>query len=238
VLDLLAKHPSTARFIATKLCRRLIADDPPSAAVERAARVFTETDGDIREVLRAIVTGPEFFAPAVVRAKIKSPLEFAVSAVRAAGGRVEPRGRGVATLQVRYFLEGAGTSGFGAERVSAMRPKTLNWHVYDMGQPLFACQPPTGYPEDSRKWVSPGALVARMNFALDLTSGDGVMDVTLPENVTGASRTLETLIGDVLHGEASPQTRATLEKQAKEKEGEQRGRLLALVLASPEFQRR
>ena len=62
VLDILASHPSTARFIATKLARRFVADDPPQALVERAAATFRETDGDIREVVRTIVTSPEFFA--------------------------------------------------------------------------------------------------------------------------------------------------------------------------------
>jgi uncharacterized protein (DUF1800 family) len=82
VLDILARHPSTARFIATKLARRFIADDPPAALVARAAARFKETDGNLREVVRAIVTSEELFAPQAYRAKVKSPLEFVVSAVR------------------------------------------------------------------------------------------------------------------------------------------------------------
>jgi len=85
VLDLLATHPSTARFIATKLARRFVADDPPAALVDRAAARFKETDGDIREVVRVIITSPEFFAASSYRAKVKTPLEFVASAVRAAG---------------------------------------------------------------------------------------------------------------------------------------------------------
>ena len=88
VLDLLAAHPSTARFIATKLARRFVADEPPAALVTRAAATFTKTGGDIREVVRTIVTSPEFFAPAAYRAKVKSPLEFVASAVRASGADV------------------------------------------------------------------------------------------------------------------------------------------------------
>lgn len=83
VLDILAGHPSTARHIAAKLARRLVADRPPPALVDRAARRFLETGGDLREVVRTIVTSPEFFAPAARRAKIKSPFEFVVSAIRA-----------------------------------------------------------------------------------------------------------------------------------------------------------
>jgi uncharacterized protein (DUF1800 family) len=83
VLDILAAHPSTARFIATKLARRFVSDDPPAALVDRAAETFRRTDGDIREVVRTIVTSQEFFASAAYRAKVKSPFELVVSALRA-----------------------------------------------------------------------------------------------------------------------------------------------------------
>jgi uncharacterized protein (DUF1800 family) len=87
VLDLLASHPSTARFIATKLVRRLVSDEPPAALVERAAATFTRTDGDLREVVRTIVTSDEFFADAAFRAKVKTPFELVASASRALGGQ-------------------------------------------------------------------------------------------------------------------------------------------------------
>ncbi len=83
VLDILAAHPATSRFIATKLTRRFVADEPPAPLVERAAARFRQTGGDIRETVRAIVTSPEFFAGAAYRAKVKSPFEFVTSAVRA-----------------------------------------------------------------------------------------------------------------------------------------------------------
>jgi uncharacterized protein (DUF1800 family) len=83
VLDLLARHPSTGRFIATKLARRFVADEPPAALVAKAAEKFKATDGDIREVVRLIVTSPEFAASR--RAKTKNPFEFVVSAVRVTG---------------------------------------------------------------------------------------------------------------------------------------------------------
>jgi uncharacterized protein (DUF1800 family) len=83
VLDILAAHPSTAHFIATKLARRFVADQPPQALVDRAAERFRDTKGDIREVVRTIVTSPEFFAPEAYRAKVKTPFEFVASAVRA-----------------------------------------------------------------------------------------------------------------------------------------------------------
>jgi uncharacterized protein (DUF1800 family) len=85
VLDILAKHPSTARFVATKLARRFVSDTPPASLVDRAARRFRDSDGDLREVTRTILTSPEFAAPDAVAAKVKSPFEFVVSALRTAG---------------------------------------------------------------------------------------------------------------------------------------------------------
>ena len=83
VLDILATHPSTAQFVATKLARRFIGDDPPATIVNRAAAVFLKTDGSIRETLRAILTSPEFFSQSVYRAKMRSPFEYAAAAMRA-----------------------------------------------------------------------------------------------------------------------------------------------------------
>src|SRR6266513_676045 len=81
VLDILATHPSTARFIATKLARRFISDDPPQSVIDRAAAVFIKTDGSILETLRAIITSSEFFG--AYRAKVRSPFEYVAAAMRA-----------------------------------------------------------------------------------------------------------------------------------------------------------
>jgi uncharacterized protein (DUF1800 family) len=86
VLDILSKHPSTAKFIATKLARRFVSDNPTPALVERIASAYTKSDGDIRTILRAIFASPEFNAPENYRAKIKTPFELAISAVRSLGG--------------------------------------------------------------------------------------------------------------------------------------------------------
>lgn len=83
VLDILATHPSTAKFIATKLARRFISDDPPQSVIDRAAAVFLKTDGSIRETLRAIITSSEFFSPAAYRAKTRSPFEYVAASMRA-----------------------------------------------------------------------------------------------------------------------------------------------------------
>jgi uncharacterized protein (DUF1800 family) len=82
VLDIVARHPSTARYIAFKLARRFVSDTPGKALVERAAETFRRTDGDLREVLRTILTSPEFFSRAAYRAKVKSPFELVLSARR------------------------------------------------------------------------------------------------------------------------------------------------------------
>jgi uncharacterized protein (DUF1800 family) len=88
VLDLLASHPATATFIATKLARRFVSDEPPRLLVERAAETFRRTRGDLREVTRTIVTAPELLAPDARRAKVKTPFEFVASALRASGAEV------------------------------------------------------------------------------------------------------------------------------------------------------
>src|SRR5205085_601288 len=137
VLDILAKHPSTAHFIATKLARRFVSDVPPAALVDRVAARFRDTDGDLREVMRTLLTSPEFLSADAYRAKVKTPFEFVVSAVRAAGADVQD-----ATPLVRAMQQ--------------------------LGMPLYQCQPPTGYKDTADAWVNTGALVNRMNFALQL----------------------------------------------------------------------
>ena len=89
VLEMLARHPATAKFISTKLAQRFVSDAPPPALVDRMAQTFLKTDGDIRQVLRTLFQSPEFWAPEAYRAKVKTPLEFVASAVRATGVNVE-----------------------------------------------------------------------------------------------------------------------------------------------------
>jgi uncharacterized protein (DUF1800 family) len=98
VLDLAARHPATARFIATKLVRRFVADTPPADLVDRAAEVFRRTDGDLTQVVRTIVRSPEFFSTAAWRAKVKSPFELVVSTVRALGGSADTTPRTIGVL--------------------------------------------------------------------------------------------------------------------------------------------
>ncbi len=89
VIGILAGHPSTARFIAFKLVRRFVSDSPPASLVNKVASVFAETAGNIREMLRTILTSAEFYAPEAHLAKTKSPFELAVSAIRALNGNTD-----------------------------------------------------------------------------------------------------------------------------------------------------
>jgi uncharacterized protein (DUF1800 family) len=83
VIDILARHPSTAKFISRKLAQRFVADDPPPALVARMAATFTATDGDLRAVLQTLFRSPEFLSEGAWQAKMKSPLEMVMSSVRA-----------------------------------------------------------------------------------------------------------------------------------------------------------
>jgi uncharacterized protein (DUF1800 family) len=201
VLDILAAHPSTARFIATKLARRFVADAPPAELVDRASARFRETRGDIREVVRTLVTSPEFFAAAAYRAKVKSPYEFVASAARAAN----------------------------VDLVSAL---PLVQALRELGMPLYFCQPPTGYPDRADAWVNTGALLSRMNFAVALTEGKlrGVKRAA-PVDVPGTSPA-DALFQAALAGDVSDSTRATVARATTAAQS------LALILGSPEFQRK
>jgi uncharacterized protein (DUF1800 family) len=83
VIEILAHHPSTAKFISRELAQRFVADEPPQSLVDRMAQTFTKTDGDLRAVLETMFTSPEFLSEGAWQSKIKSPLEMVISAVRA-----------------------------------------------------------------------------------------------------------------------------------------------------------
>jgi uncharacterized protein (DUF1800 family) len=89
VLDLVARHPSTARFVSTKLAMRFVADEPPASLVDRMAQTFLKTDGDLRAVMQTMLGSKEFWSEGAYRSKMKSPLEMVVSAVRALAGDVD-----------------------------------------------------------------------------------------------------------------------------------------------------
>ena len=101
VLDILAKSPATAHFISFKLARHFVSDSPSKALVDHAAQVYLKTDGDIREVLRAIITSPEFFSQQAFHSKVKTPFEVVVSAMRSLNAAPDSTPR---SAQVIAFL--------------------------------------------------------------------------------------------------------------------------------------
>ncbi len=218
VIHMLATHPSTAKFISTKLARKFVSDNPPPALVARMSQTFLKTDGDIREVLRTMFKSPEFFAAENYRAKIKTPFEMTVSAVRAIG---------------------ADTNG---------NPQFHRW-MAQMGEGLFMCQPPTGYPDTAERWVNTGALLERMNFALALSENRipgaraNLDNLLAGVNTTRQSQVVDHFVNLLLRGQISPQTRETIDKSL----GAQRlamaggqvdvAKVVGLILGSPEFQR-
>lgn len=112
LLGLLARHPSTMHFVSAKLCARFVNDDPPDGCVDAAVSAWERSHGEIREVLRAIFASPEFWSPHNVRAKIKTPLEFVVSAARAVGAEPDTLpglARAVARLGQPLYLQSVPT---------------------------------------------------------------------------------------------------------------------------------
>jgi uncharacterized protein (DUF1800 family) len=83
-----ARHPSTGRFISRKLAQRFVADSPPASLVDRMAQTFRNTDGDLRAVMRTMLDSKEFWSEGAYESKVKSPLEFVASAVRAVNADV------------------------------------------------------------------------------------------------------------------------------------------------------
>jgi uncharacterized protein (DUF1800 family) len=139
LLHMLAIRPATAQFICRKLAIRFVSDDPPKALVDQMAKTFLSSDGDISAVLKTLFHSPEFWSTSTYRAKVKTPLEFVVSAVRASNADIEN-----------------------------LRPIENN--LRQMGMPTYGAIAPTGYKWEAADWVSTGALVDRMNFALNLAA--------------------------------------------------------------------
>jgi uncharacterized protein (DUF1800 family) len=201
VLDILVHHPSTAKFIATKLVRRFVADDPPASLINRAAEVFTRTDGDISAMLRTILTSDEFFSPDAFRAKVKSPFELIASSLRAmnAGvdmtvsttpyriimrpvvGQVSPPGQGKAPAEMfratfdAVFADFQLTQAAAAAGLSLGAARLLDW-IERMRHFLYAYEEPTGYPDRGAYWLSGWSVLHRMRWAAALAGNeiDGV----------------------------------------------------------------
>jgi uncharacterized protein (DUF1800 family) len=137
VLIDLARHPSTARHIATKLARHFIADEPPPALVSRLAKAFADSDGDLPAVYAALIDSPEAWAPQA--SKLKTPEEFVVSTARL----LRVAGRPPAPALLRQVDAGIGL----------------------MGQRMHAAPSPAGWPDRAEEWLGPEALWQRVEWA-------------------------------------------------------------------------
>jgi len=187
VLADIARHPSTAKFIAGKFARHFVADDPPPALVARLADVFTKSDGDLKALATALVDSDEAWK--TPQTKMRSPYEFLVAAGRLLAQIPNDPGRYLGGLNV-------------------------------LGQPLWSPAGPNGFPDSNAAWAAPEGIRLRLDISAQIASrlADGIDPRDL----------LELVAADA----ASVETRRTVER------AESRQQALALLLMSPEFQRR
>ena len=154
-LQLMLDHPSTAQFIASKLCRKFVADEPPPALVDRVAATFTSSGGDIKAMLRLILTSPEFDASA--GAKQKRPQEAMIGAMRACG--------------INTFDAALNTNLFGF--AVAAPNGTLFTGLTKAGHEPFGWVPPNGYPDVARYWGNSNSLLYQQKFLVGMVEGIG-----------------------------------------------------------------
>ena len=220
VLDILAKHPSTARFISKQLAQRFVADDPPARLVEKMAKTFREKDGDIREVMKTMLASDEFFSPAAYRAKVKSPFEMIVSAVRATGAQVDfalPLANQIAQLGQPLYrkLEPTGYSNASADWVSSSALLArMNFALA-----LARNRLPGTRVDVSKFSGDPGEVARQVLFTDAKPETRAAIQKALAQKSPGENRPAE-----------QPDTKAQPQLDG--------GMLAGLVLGSPDFQRR
>ena len=183
----IARHPSTAKFIAIKFARHFVADDPPPALVARLQETFRNTDGDLKALTFVLLDSDEAWQAPLT--KLRSPYEFLVATGRLLGRIPEDPGRYLGSLNL-------------------------------LGQPLWSPSGPNGFPDTNAAWAAPEGMKLRLDVSAQVASrlADGIDPRDL----------LELVAADA----ASPETRRTVEH------AESRQQALALLLMSPEFQRR
>jgi len=183
----IARHPATAKFIATKFARHFVADDPPPALVARLQDVFRKSDGDLKALTIALLDSDEAWQAPLT--KVRSPYEFLVATGRLLARIPEDPGRYLGGLNV-------------------------------LGQPLWSPAGPNGFPDTNAAWAAPEGMKLRLDISAQIASR--LADSIDPRDL------LELVAADA----ASPETRRTIER------AESRQQALALLLMSPEFQRR
>jgi uncharacterized protein (DUF1800 family) len=224
MLDVLAHHPSTAKFISRKLAMRFVSDNPPQTLVDRMAKTFLEKDGDIREVMRTMFHSPEFWAADAYRGKMKTPFEFVASAARASGADIQNAQPLVGTLNRMgmplYAMQPP--TGYSMKAEAWVNSSAL------LNRMNFALQLGSGkLPGTS---LDPQALIP----------GPAPAD---------SQAALAALEKSILAGDVSAQTHAVMQKQLGDPQISQRrlddadqkpnyGAIAGLIMGSPEFQRR
>jgi uncharacterized protein (DUF1800 family) len=208
VIDILAHHPSTAKFISKKLARRFVADDPPEALVDRMAATFTKTDGDLRAVLETMFTSREFFSEGAWQAKVKSPLEMVVSAVRALPGET------LDSFTLAQKVTDLGEPLYGKEPPTGFPDSSETWLSTSgvLARINFAVALAAGQ--------IPGVKVDASRF-----EGQDAPAMT------------RAVLSAVLNKDASPQTLAAIADGLQGKEATP-ALVVGLAISSPEFQRR
>ncbi|MDH7798531.1 MULTISPECIES: DUF1800 family protein [unclassified Beijerinckia] len=183
----LARHPSTAKFIATKLVRHFIADDPPPPLVDKLAKVFRDSDGDLKAISLALVNDP--LAWSTPQTKIRSPYEFLVASSRLFARTPDQPQRYIGSLAL-------------------------------MGAPLWQPPGPNGYADSNFAWATPNGMKVRLEISNQIAKRLG--------NLTDPEEALDAAAGAA----ASADLRQAIGR------AESREQAIALVLMSPEFQRR
>ena len=209
VLEILSRHPSTAKYIATKLVRHFVSDTPPPALVARVANAFTKSDGDIRETLKALIFSSEFNSPEAYRAKIKRPFELVVSAIRTLGADTNG---GPGTHQ---WMARMGEPLYGFQTPNGYSDAAESWVN-------------TGGLVERMNF----------GLALASNRVQGTRVDLAKLNVQEKTKLIDDSLKLIVAGDISPATRETLMKQIDEtKATDNVSKVVGLILGTPEFQR-
>ena len=220
IIHILAHHPATAHHIAFQLCQRLIADDPPRAAVDRVAKKFLDSDGDLRQTVKAVIDSPEFWDARDYRAKVKSPFEYVISAVRAVNATVDN------PLPIARALQQIGEPLYGAQPPTGYSDKADVWINTGalMNRLNFALA------------LSANKLPGVHSDVVSLIPADQAAD---------ANHSVDALASAITGGDLSDATRTTIKSRIVERkaptedpwDNTQIPMIAGLILGSPEFQR-
>jgi uncharacterized protein (DUF1800 family) len=214
VIRILAHHPSTARFISTKLARKFVSDTPPPSLIDKMASAYLKSDGDLKTVYKVMLTSREFWAPEAFRSKIKTPFEMTISAVRAVGADT------TGAPGFHRWIQQMGEGLYLAQPPTGYKDEAEQW--VNTGALLDRMN--FALALSSNK--IPGTKV---DFPMDLKSRS-------PKEVA------EFFVSSILRGNITPQTRATIDKTLSEQQlalnnQTDVAKIAGLVLGSPEFQR-